>query len=601
MGTGCVRPVQRAAYSGAIAYRSKEPQRGRALLWPLRHARRANVVLSWCEMNLSSQSVSTPSAHYRAPDSFAQSAAGSPWRILVLLNLFRALVPLVLASIYFAVHPTPIGVSYPALFGSALVAYGLFSIGCFFSIKRRWPEAGLQILMQVLVDSIAIALLTYASGGASSGLATLLILPVTAAGLILRPRLAMLLAACGTIALLVQQVITLFATNADAGGITSMGLTGALLFCLTLGASYAATQLRDSEAAVQQREVDIANLAELNEFIVQHLRESILVVDQNDCVRLINESAAQLLKDGPVAANTLLGELSPRLLYLLDTWRRQGAEDHSATLSLVSADGSTVIQPHFVALNSKDPGPTLIFLEDTSIIAERVQQSKLAALGRLSASIAHEVRNPVGAMSHAAQLLRESPQLGSADQRLTQIITDNGERVSQIINNILQLSRRENTHAERLSLNKWVDEFADQFRRSFQLSAGAFVVDAPDFAVEVRADASHLQQIVTNLCENALKYGRSHQQEQVVLRFGRIGNNNRPYLEIADRGAGIAPELAERIFEPFFTGGDGGTGLGLFIAREMAHCNRAVLLYEPRHGGGSIFRIVFSDPQRWEI
>ncbi len=529
--------------------------------------------------------------------------AGTPsgWRILLLLNCFRALIPIVLGSLYVAMTPPPVGAPNPALFIATLTAYWVFTLGCFVTIKRHWPGLHTQALAHVFVDIIAIGTLTYSSGGMASGLAALMVLPVTGASLFLPSRLGLLLAATATLSLLFQQMINIFKEVSDPGEITAAGLVGALIFSLSLGASYAAKRLEESEAILKQREVDLANMAELNDFIVQHLRESILVVDAQDRVRLINESAAQLLKDGPVTTNTLLGETSPRLLYLLDTWRRQQGDQYSSTVTLVSANGGTLIQPHFVALASQNPGPTLIFLEDTSIIAERVQQSKLAALGRLSASIAHEVRNPVGAMSHAAQLLSESPQLSAADQRLTQIITGNAERVSTIINNILQLSRRDTTHAERLSLNSWVDEFSAQFQQSFQLQPEQLSVVQPGYAADVRADASHLHQILWNLCENALKYGRGSATELLELRFGRISNTNRPYLEVADRGPGIPAEEAERIFEPFFTAGDGGTGLGLFIARELANCNRAVLIYEPRHGGGSIFRIVFSDPQRWEL
>lgn len=80
-----------------------------------------------------------------------------------------------------------------------------------------------------------------------------------------------------------------------------------------------------------------------------------------------------------------------------------------------------------------------------------------------------------------------------------------------------------------------------------------------------------------------------------------MGTVGRPYLEVADRGPGISAAASERIFEPFFTERKGGTGLGLFIARELAQCNSALLLYESRGGGGSIFRIVFSDPKRWTL
>jgi two-component system sensor histidine kinase PilS (NtrC family) len=523
------------------------------------------------------------------------------WRILLLLNFFRVLVPLVLGTLSVAFTPSLAGQQHPALFAATLTAYELFALTAFTSLKRRWPGLEIQALAHVLVDVIAINVITYASGGMSSGLAALLVLPIASGSLVLSRRLGLLLAACAAMGMLLQQSVNLLKGANDASEVTAAGLFGGLCFLLALGASFAAKKLRESEALLQQREVDIANLGELNEFIVQHLRESILVVDEHDRVRLINESAAQHLRGDPVAPHTLLGEVSPRLLYLLDIWRRQTQEWQGATLSLVSADGSTLIQPHFVALNSNDPGPTLIFLEDTSLIAERVQQSKLAALGRLSASIAHEIRNPVGAMSHAAQLLQESPALGPQDQRLTDIITNNAERVSTIINNILQLSRRDATQPERLSLGPWLEDFQVQFQQSFQLASEQLQLEQPSYPVDVRVDPSHLQQILWNLCENALKYGRGTNEELMTVRFGRINNSNRPYLEVADHGAGISLDAAERIFEPFFTAGDGGTGLGLFIARELAHCNRAVLLYEPRHGGGSIFRIVFSDPLRWEI
>jgi two-component system sensor histidine kinase PilS (NtrC family) len=339
----------------------------------------------------------------------------------------------------------------------------------------------------------------------------------------------------------------------------------------------------------------------LNQFIVQHLRESILVVDEHDTIRLINESAAQLLMRGPVPSGTPLGEVSTRLLYLLGTWRRHSYDWQISSLSVVTADGGSMIQPHFVALNQPELGPTLIFLEDTTLIAERVQQTKLAALGRLSASIAHEIRNPVGAMSHAAQLLAEAPALTPQERRLTAIITSNGERVSTIIENVLQLSRRDSTRPERIELNAWLREFLAEFRQTSQINEGVLRFNTPAQELEVRVDTSHLHQLMWNLCENAVKYGRRATGSSLIeIQTGRISLSERPYLEVLDRGPGIPTADAERIFEPFFTAGQGGTGLGLFIARELAQCNRAILAYEPRNGGGSVFRLVFADPARWE-
>jgi two-component system sensor histidine kinase PilS (NtrC family) len=242
----------------------------------------------------------------------------------------------------------------------------------------------------------------------------------------------------------------------------------------------------------------------------------------------------------------------------------------------------------------------LIFLEDTSLLEEKVQQSKLAALGRLSASIAHEIRNPVGAMSHAGQLLAESPHLGEEDRRLTEIIRSNAGRVSGIIENVQRLSRREPPQQERLQLGPWVEEFHEEFCETMQWPRARLLVKSNGREVEARVDPNQLRQIIWNLCENAIKHAVGSDQDQAIeLQYGRMSGTARPYLEVSDRGGGVAEEHVERIFEPFYTGGR-GTGLGLFLARELSQANGATLLYEPRGGGGSTFRLVFSDPRRWE-
>ncbi len=251
-------------------------------------------------------------------------------------------------------------------------------------------------------------------------------------------------------------------------------------------------------------------------------------------------------------------------------------------------------------LTERGPGSVLVFLEDTSVVAQQVQQSKLASLGRLSASIAHEIRNPVGAMSHAGQLLKESPVLGDDDRHLTDIIEKNAVRVSQIIDNVLQLSRKDTTRQERVELSPWLETFLAEFRATLQLADERLSLEARVPGLEVQFDPSHLHQVLWNLCDNALKHGAGGGPVPVRLRVGRIAATDRPFLEVTDRGAGIDPANAERIFEPFFTNGAGGTGLGLFIARELCQTNGALLAYEARPEGGSTFRIIFADPQRWQ-
>ena len=378
------------------------------------------------------------------------------------------------------------------------------------------------------------------------------------------------------------------------------GMFGAIVFLVALLAWPVARRLRDSEATVRRQQVDLANMAQLSQYIVQNLRESIVVVDHENRIRLINESSALMLGDRNAYPGALLGEASPQLLYLLETWRQRSAAPTAPAQTFVSADGGHVIQPHFAPLGGTEPTPVIVFLEDTELLAAKIQQSKLAGLGRLSASIAHEIRNPVGAMSHAAQLLGESASITAEDKRLTEIIRTNGDRVRQIIENVMSMGRRENSRPERLVLGQWLNGFRDEFAATMQIPNARLAISTLLGDVEVQVDPSQLRQIVWNLCENAVKYGlRNPDTDVVELRVGRMASTARPFLEVADRGAGIAAQHREKIFEPFFTGNEKGTGLGLFLARELAQTNGATLLYEPRTSGGSLFRIVFRDPERW--
>jgi two-component system, NtrC family, sensor histidine kinase PilS len=529
----------------------------------------------------------------------ADSKPALNWRVLGLLNLYRVLAPLTLLGLFYLGGARGIAVSSRQLFFAASIAYLCFGLGNVIVVRRRLANVKLQTLLQAAVDITALMLLMHACGGVASGLGILFLVPVGSLALLLPPRSALFLAAVTAIAVLADTIWQQLTGPTDIPAYATAGLLGAVLFTIAGSASYVASRMRESEDLVRQRDVDLANLADLSQYIVQHLRESLLVVDAADQIRLINESAAEILGDDHAVPGALVGEVSPRLLYSLTTWRQSEREEESPS-SFVAADGARVIQPHFAPLGGLSPGPTLIFLEDNSLMAERVQQSKLAALGRLSASIAHEIRNPVGAMSHAGQLLAESPNINADERRLTDIIRSNSERVSTIINNVLQLSRREATKLTRLTLGDWFEEFVSEFCETMQVPRTRIRLHEQAGDLEVRFDPSHLHQVVWNLCDNAIKYGETRDGIGVEINLGRLSPGNRPYLEVADRGPGIEHGVVDRIFEPFFTGRKGGTGLGLFISRELCQLNRAILLYEPRGGDGSIFRVVFSDPRRWE-
>jgi two-component system sensor histidine kinase PilS (NtrC family) len=526
------------------------------------------------------------------------------WRVVGLLNIYRLLVPLVLISVQALAGPQwALLTTRPRLFVSACVAYLTAAVLLIIARRLEWSSLRIVALVNAGVDAAAIALILYASGGVSSGLGILLVLPVAATAVLAENRDAFLFAAIAAISVLVQQIFVNFGEGAPSTDYTTAGVLGAVLFLIALSAWPIANRLRESEALVKRQEVDLANLAQLSQYIVQHLRESILVIDTHDRIRLINESAAHILGDTSAFPEALLGEASPRLLFLLESWRQNQGNTlvfPAPEQTFVAADGASVIRANFAPLGSSYPAPVIVFLEDTSLLAEKVQQSKLAALGRLSASIAHEIRNPVGAMSHAAQLLGESPSLASGEKRLTEIMRTNADRVSGIINNVLRLSKREESQLEKVSLQVWSEEFHAEFCETMQLPRARLSTSSSMPNTEVRVDPSQLRQIVWNLSENALKHGATNSPSEVIeIRHGRLSPSGRPFLQVMDHGPGVNPEHAERIFEPFFSGGR-GTGLGLFLARELAQTNGATLLYEPRHGGGSIFRLVFADPRRWE-
>jgi len=531
-------------------------------------------------------------------------------RVIGLTSVYRLIIPPGLLLLqWFTAPDFLLRVQSPDLLMTVCIGYFIAGLLLLLTRGLQWPSLRMLALVNAAVDTAGLSLVLYASGGASSGLGILLVLPVGAMAILAGSRDVFLIAAVAALGVLAQQFALCIQGDAPAADYTTAGVLGAVLFVIGLSVWPVANRLRESEALARRQEVDLANLAQLSQYIVQHLRESILVVDAEDRIRLINESAAQILGDRAAYPGAILGEASPRLLYLLESWRHSTRSAPELAQSFVSADGGRIIQPHFAPLGSAQPAPILVFLEDTSAIAEKVQQSKLAALGRLSASIAHEIRNPVGAMSHAGQLLAESPELTGDDRRLTDIIRGNAERVSTIINNVLQLSRREEARLERLSLGAWIEDFVQEFGETMQWPAERLVVQglkagllAREEDIEVIADPGQLRQVIWNLCDNAIKHAVKDRPDGAIeIRYGRLTPSLRPFLEVADRGPGVPPENTERIFEPFFSGERGGTGLGLFLARELAQTSGATLLYEARPGGGSTFRLVFADPQRWEF
>ncbi len=521
------------------------------------------------------------------------------WRPLGFLNKYRLLISAFFVFVFiFGLQFYPLASHDPDLFFYTSLFYLLFGCAFVFLLRWQWPGFYTQIYLHVSVDILATVVLMHASGGISSGLGTLLIIVVAGGSILVSgQRQALFLASIASLLILVEVVYDRVVEMMLGNSYTQAGILGLTLFITAMVAHAFALRIRESEALAVRRGVDLANMAELTEHIIQRMQTGIVVIDNNQVVRLMNESAWHMFGMPSIAQNPVLKKISSLLADIFHHWQQQ------PEVKLQGFAPSTEyhnIVPRFARIGQDKNSGVLIFLEDASVVAQRAQQLQLAALGRLTASIAHEIRNPLGAISHAAQLLAESPNLDKHDQRLTRIINDQSQRMNTIIENIMQLGRRrDRSRSEVFNLNDFLQRFLHDFMIAHTAEQAQVEVEVNPKDVEIRFDATHLQQILNNLCENGLRYGQDYQgQPRVELRGGMAHDQQRPFLDVIDHGSGIPEDATEHIFEPFYTTSNTGSGLGLYISRELAECNQANLKYIPVVTGGSCFRISFQDPRR---
>ncbi len=516
------------------------------------------------------------------------------WKPLRLLTFYRAILAGLLTVLFFTIgDDTSLGVLEPALFRNTCIAYLLFSVVAGFTTRLRIPGYRTQAVTQVLVDIIAINLLMFSSGGPSSGLGILLIISVATGSLLLPGRMGFLFAAVATMVLMGEHFYSSLLPGVHrAAGYTQAGLLGVVLFATASLAWLGVRRIRYSEALARQRGIDVANLARLNEHIVQRLQAGIIVTDYRHNILLMNDTARKLLDYRYSVEGQPLELVSQPLLEQLMAWR---GSTHYEPVQIRSSSGNTKILPYFTTIGTGDGVGAMIVLEDTAAMEKQAQQIKLASLGRLTASIAHEIRNPLGAISHATQLLTEENALADADRRLTTIIGDNTERVNAIVENILELSRPGTAAPQTVRLKDWLTQFVDEFSHSGLCTPDQirYSVDPQD--MEIFMDPSQLHQVVWNLCQNSMHHAGSAGAVQLTLAASCEVGSRTPHLDIIDNGPGIDPDMVDKIFEPFFTTHNSGTGLGLYIAREICDSNQASLEYHRAAHGGSCFRITFPE------
>jgi two-component system sensor histidine kinase PilS (NtrC family) len=537
------------------------------------------------------------------------------WTVFRVFNYYRLVLIGVLVGVsYLDESNRVLGATNSVIFQSAAAAYAFAVLLALVGSFLRTPPLYIQAFIQTLVDIIALSVLVYLSGGLGSNLLPLLVVAIGASSIMLPLALALTSAFLACVALLAIWLYQLYPSLLQTSlpfdtadnwlalistdqlpTLTKIAVFSITFFIAALIIHHVAKRTRNSEQLVYQRSLELLSMANLNQAIVRHIQSGILVVDALGRIKLINDTARDQLDLHDPLQNTMLSSASQILAQRMTTW-------HATQLNYAKpfrvAPHLPDVSPLFSHLGQKHEKPdVLIFLEDSGEVEQRVQRIKLAALGRLTASIAHEIRNPLAAINHAAQLLTESPTGSSSDKRLSTIIHDNASRTGQIINNVLDLSRRERAKPEDIVLKSWLEEFCREFLENCTAPTPHIELRVSPSTLSVRFDAVHLHQVLWNLVTNARKHGISGADNSAHIKLvaSYSSNQQRPYLDVIDSGPGIDAESQRQIFEPFFTTKTKGTGLGLYIAREICEANRSQLQYlDQATSKGGCFRITFA-------
>jgi two-component system sensor histidine kinase PilS (NtrC family) len=526
----------------------------------------------------------------RAAADTAHLPAPEDWRILRALSFYRLVLVTIQLVLQQSGYLSGIFEGFkPTLFYSACVVYTVVAALLLLPIAYRRPRVELQAHGHFFVDTAAITTLTYACGGVPSGLGMLLLTSAVGCSMVISARMALVHAAGATLAMFAQEIYRLY-PEFDTGPITQTGILGLMFFATSIAASAVAMRARKSEALAAQAGSDLASLAQLNESVIEHMQTGVAVVGPTGHIRLLNAAAAQML--GARAGHSL-HKCAPRLAAALDGWRE--APGPGAEGPLAPRPGAEEVVPRFNRLGYGDAAPVLVLLDDARALREQALQINLAALGRLSAGIAHEIRNPLSAISHAGQLLAESPELSAEDQRLLTMIQRHSERIDKIIKDVLAMSRREPSMPAPIRLRPWLEQAVARYCEGYPDQDRAIRYGQVDANFSMRFDGSHLEQVLFNLWDNSFQHGGADGRRIEIELATGMARDAGPYLEVRDNGPGIRPDLRDRVFEPFFSTAHSGTGLGLYLARELCAYNRARLIYRETQQG-ACFRLFFSEP-----
>lgn len=510
------------------------------------------------------------------------------WRTLKYFNLYRMVVALFFVGLIFLRHDSYYGRQDAALFAWGAALYSLAALALVLVYQQFKQHLDLYLTVAVATDIVFLTVFMYASGGHRSGIPFMLVVALAGAGLVGQGRLTLFYAALAAIALLLEQALRVLSFGADTSDFSPIGFTCIGYFATAVSARLLAQRVIANEQLALRRGVALARQMRVSELVIRDMQDGVLVVDGAGLVQQSNPQAAKLL-GAAIEPGTSLARFS---LALADEMTSLGTRVADVSRTLRASRSGKPLMARLV--RTSEEGDLVVYLEDLERVQRQAEQVKLAALGRLTAGIAHEIRNPLSAIGHAAELLREERD-EAIQHRLTRIINENVRRMDQMVSDVLQLGRRDRVMAEAVLLLPFLTAFVEEFRAKEGIAAGVIhVVAAPTSALVF--DRTHLNQILWNLLRNAMRYcSRSAQSIQIWVvddpAAAASAYAERLELHIMDDGPGIDPSLLGQVFEPFVTTDSKGTGLGLYIARELCDANGAVLELLDRGEGGH-FRLI---------
>ena len=542
------------------------------------------------------------------------------WRSLHAMTGTRIVIAVVLL-LYLAFDNQDYAASY-YLYAETCVAYVLLAIGfalLSFHIRKRFL---LQVILQISVDLAVISTLYLTAGGARSGLVILYLFPLAGAAILAPLTLSLLSASLVALFLLAETLYQVFLGDRTLP-LTQAGLYGAVFFAIVLVVSRLAAKLIGQEELAARRGADLQIQQAINQIVIADVEDGILVVGRDGRVFTGNPAAQFMLGLSDGQRDFRLADmpaLAP-VAQAFGAWLQQsgGAGRQATRTAFVTVkpqhgvpgkghsaawsgrrDLSAHLKLRFARVDTPDEAAErcVIFMQDVTAIENQAQQLKLASMGRLTASIAHEVRNPLSAIGHATSLLAED--LGEPGQvRLLKIVGDNVARVNRMVEDILQLSRKVQPNGAPLYLKSFLSELKAEFQETQGLRDDMMWLGNTEPA-PVRFDPLHLREVLVNLLTNAVRYASGGAAS--IRMYALTDASGRMELHVQDDGPGITPEVRSHLFEPFYTTSHKGTGLGLYLARELCLNNEATLDYEYRFDAAQAnkasgrFVITFAQP-----